>query len=186
MNQKTLPITHGEARDLAKAMSPAQARFVFLEQGAGAAIGNFVLNGLIGWGAYRSLSLVPLWGSKGIAADAIATSFILPLITCFILRAVVNKQVASRTIEALPASFRARAGFVLLPRNVALRGLSLGLFSALFLTVPTLGVLVAAQVASLSLRQFLLFKALHAMTLAVVTSPVAAIYALASAPSRRD
>jgi hypothetical protein len=185
MNQKTLPITHGEARDLARAMSPAQARFVFLEQGAGAAIGNFVLNGLIGWIAYRSLSVVPLWGSKGIAVDAMATSFLLPLITCFILHVVVNKQVRSGAIEALPASWRTRAGFALLPRNVALRGLSLGLFSALALTVPTVGVLIALPVASLSLRQFLLFKALHAMTLAVVTSPLAAIYALASAPSRR-
>ena len=184
MNQKTFPITHGEVRDLAKAMSTAQARFVFLEQGVGAAMGNFVLNGLIGWGAYRSLSVVSLWGTKGIVVDAIATSFIHPQITCFILRLVVKKQVDSRAIEALPASWRTRPGFALLPRNVALRGLALGLFSALAFTVPAVGVLIAVQVESLSLHQFLVFKALHAMTLAVVTSPVAAIYALASAPPR--
>jgi hypothetical protein len=185
MNQKTFPITHGAPRDAGQAMSPAQARFVFLEQGAGAAVGNFVVNGLIGWAAYRSLSVVPLWGAKGIAADAIVTSFLLPLITCFILHVVVKKQVKSGTLDALPASWRARSGFAWLPRNVALRGLSLWLFSAVALTAPTVGVLIAMQVGSLSLHQFLLFKALHAMTLAVLTSPVAAVYALASAPSRR-
>jgi len=63
-------------------VSPAQRRYLLLEQGVGAAGFNFLLNAAIAWLMFRGADVVPLWGQQSIAGDTIGTSIILPFLTC--------------------------------------------------------------------------------------------------------
>src|SRR6266566_2703456 len=65
-------------------VSRAHRRYVFLEQGVGAAGFNFLLNAAIAWLMFRGAEAVPLWGQQSIAGDTIGTSIILPFLTCLI------------------------------------------------------------------------------------------------------
>ena len=69
--------------DLAKTprLSAEQWRFLLLEQGIGAAVFNFLVNGGLAWLIVRGATKVVMWGPESIAGDTIGTAFVLPLLT---------------------------------------------------------------------------------------------------------
>ena len=77
-------------------MSPAQRRYLVVEQGVGAAVFNFVLNAVIAWLMFRRQDVVPLWGQQSIAGDTIGTSLLLPLITCLVVTRLARGHVSLR------------------------------------------------------------------------------------------
>jgi hypothetical protein len=162
-------------------LSPAHFRFLLLEQGVGAAVVNFVLNGLVAWASYRTLSSVPFLGPKSIVADTIATSFALPIITCLIAAPTVRKRVAGGSLQALPTPAGAHKVVGLLPEATIARGLVLGFAAFVCVGCPALAFMSFVPVPELALRDFLLFKAAYAAVLGALVTPVAAIAALALA-----
>jgi hypothetical protein len=71
---------------LIDSLTPAQRRFVLLDDGVGAFVVNLLLNGAIAWLLFRKATHVPMWGQSSIADDTIVTAFLLPAITCLIAK----------------------------------------------------------------------------------------------------
>jgi hypothetical protein len=165
----------------AGALSAAQVRYLVLEQGAGAAGFNLLLNAVIAWALFRGRATVPLWGQPGIAADTLATSFLLPFFTCLIVTPLVRRQLRGGRVPPL-----ARPGSSRLPRATPVRALAVGALSLATGGPLALLGLGALDVSSLSFARFLVFKASFAAALAALVTPGIALAALrdAAAPAR--
>jgi len=163
------------------AMSSAHARYLFVEQLVGSAVVNFVLNALIAWGMFGRLSVVPLWGQQSIAGDLFGTAFLLPFLTCLIVTPVARRQVAQRGFGGLGWSRASHPWLRALPARTVWRGVVLGGACVVSVAPFLLGTLDVVGIQSMSVRAFVLFKALMAAVLAAVVTPLIALWAIAEA-----
>lgn len=164
-------------------MSPEHVRFLLLEQGIGAAVFNFVLNGGIAWLLFRGLERVPLWGQQSIAGDTIATCFFLPFFTALIVTPLVRKRMRSGTIAALRWTRETHPTLGWLPSGTGKRALVLGGACALAVGPLSVWALARLHVAELALWPFVGFKAAYAAALAFLVTPLISLWAMA-APER--
>jgi hypothetical protein len=163
-------------------MSSSHRRYLLLEQGVGAAVFNFVINGLIAWLMFRTRDEVPLWGQQSIMADTIGTSLILPLVTCLVVTPLARRHLQAGKVSGLGWSRESRPLLGWLPRGTIARAFVLGLICMLTLSPLTLVVLAFLHVASLGMWAFVLFKAGFAALEAAAVTPVVALWAIAEAP----
>ncbi len=167
----------------AVALAPAHRTFLIRDQVVGAAVINLLINALIGWAMFRTLTAVPLYGQLSVTADIIGTAFMLPFITCLIVSAITGRQVRR---GKLPEPTWPASRFPLLarlPRNTLLRGFALGILAVLVAGVPAILTLHALDVAEMGVSRFVLFKAVFAAVLAAAVSPAIALRALSDAGS---
>lgn len=160
-------------------MSSPQRRYVFLEQGVGAAIFNFLLNAAIAWAMFRGAERVPLWGQQSIAADTIGTSFILPFLTCLIVTRITWGRVRAGHLAPLAWTRESHPALGWLPEGTARRALVLGVAGLVALAPVTVGAFHAFDVPHLALQDFVIFKAGFAAVEAAVVTPLVALWALA-------
>lgn len=165
------------------ALSPEHRHFLIVDQGVGATVVNFLLNGGIAWALFHSAVHVPLWGQSSIAGDTFATAFLLPLLTCLIVTRIVHRQVAGGRILPLAAAPKSGAMQLLISLSTLRRGMLLGLGGVVFAALPTLLWFVWARPSGLSAGSFLWFKAGFAAVLAAGITPLIAWLALASPSS---
>ena len=163
-------------------MSAAQRRYLLLEQGVGAGVFNFLLNALIAWLLFRGAAMVPLWGQQSIAGDTIATSAILPFLTCLIATRIVRGHVRAGKVAALGWSRDSRPWLGWLPHGTLARGLALGAAGPLVFAPPVVLALVALDVTHLGLGPFVVFKASFAAGEALIVTPLVALWAIAQSP----
>jgi hypothetical protein len=156
-------------------MSHDHRRYLIVEQGVGAAIFNFLLNGLIAWGYFRHLNVVPLWGAASIAGDTMITGILLPLLTSVISTVLVQREVRGGRVRPLADAHPAVAW---MPRSAFVRGLVLAAAVSLTLVPATLALLDAGGVSGMPFWWFILFKAGWAALAAVLVSPVVALWAI--------
>jgi len=166
-------------------VSPAQRRYLLVEQGIGAAIFNFVLNAAIAWLVFRSQDAVPLWGDRSIAGDTIATSMILPFLTTLIVTPTARRQVRTGRVVSLGWTRATHPTLGWLPRGTLARAFVLGVVCAVVLSPLTLLVLAMLHVADLGLGRFVVFKASFAAFEALLVTPVVSLWAIAEAPGTR-
>ena len=164
-------------------MSPAQRRYLLLEQGVGAAGFNFLLNAAIAWLMFRGADVVPLWGQQSIAGDTIGTSVILPFLTCLIATRLVRGHVRSGKVAPLGWSRDTQPWLGWLPRGTLARGLALGGAGLLVFAPPVLLAHVALGVTQLGLGRFVVFKASFAAAEALVVTPLVALWAIVEGPA---
>jgi hypothetical protein len=164
-------------------MSPEHLRFLLLEQGIGAAVFNFLLNGGIAWALFRSLERVPLWGQQSIAGDTIATCFFLPFFTALIVTPLVRRRVQRGSLPALGWTRATHPPLGWLPSGTVKRGLVLGLACMLIVGPLSVWGLTRLEVSELALWPFVGFKAAFAAVLALVVTPVISLWAM-TAPTR--
>ncbi len=172
-------------------MSRAHRRYVFLEQGVGAAGFNFLLNAAIAWLMFRGADVVPLWGQQSIAGDTIGTSIILPFLTCLIATRLVRGHVRSGKVAPLGWSRDTQPWLGWLPRGTLARALALGGAGLLVFAPPVLVTLAAFGVTHLGLgrfvvhglARFVVFKASFAAAEALVVTPLVALWAIAERPA---
>jgi hypothetical protein len=160
-------------------MSPAHRRYLLLEQGVGAAVFNFFLNGAIAWLMFRTQDVVPLWGQQSIAGDTLGTSLLLPLITCLVVTRLARGHVRAGKVAPLGWTRDTHATLAWLPRGTVARAFVLALCCTVALAPITLSVLALLHVAHLGLWRFILFKASYAAAAALVVTPVVALWAIA-------
>jgi hypothetical protein len=158
-------------------LSPAQRRFLLVDNGVGPLVVNFLINGVIAWLLFRNSARVPLWGQSSIAGDTIATSFLLPAITCLIVTPLARGRVRS---GQLPAAVEAAWRWI--PRNMGWRALLIGLVCLLALTPLTLLVFGALGVGELTPWHFVYFKASFAAIEGAMVTPFLALWAISEAP----
>ena len=166
-----------EAYGICSRMSPAQRRYLLLEQGVGAGVVNFAINAAIAWVAFRGMTTVPLWGQQSIAGDTIGTTFLLPFITTLIASRLVRGHVRSGRIAGLAWDSSPLGRWM--PRGLARRGAVFGLACVVLVGLPAPSALAAAGVAQMSFGRFVVFKALFAAVLAALVTPIIARAALA-------
>lgn len=164
-------------------MSPFHRRFIFLEQGVGAAVFNFVLNAAIAWATFRGLARVPLWGQLSIGADTIGTSFILPFLTCLVVTRMARQRVRKGQLARLGWTRDSHPMLGWLPERTVKRALVLGLAGLVMLAPVTIAAFYALGITDLSLREFIVFKASFAAVEAAVVTPLVALWALEGAPA---
>jgi hypothetical protein len=163
-------------------MTPEHRRFLILEQGIGSAAFNFVLNGLIAWLLFRSFERVPLWGQQSIAGDTIGTCFFLPFITALIVTPLVRKRVHAGRIERLEWTRETHPPLGWLPGGTGKRALVLGIACTLIVGSLSLWALTAFGVGDLAFWHFVGFKAAFSAALALVVTPVIALWAITPRP----
>jgi hypothetical protein len=165
-------------------LSPRHRRLLWLDQGVGSAVFNFLLNAGIAWLLFHSVEAVPLWGQLSIAGDTVATAFILPLLTSLVVSRMVAGQVAAGHIPPLSGPPDSRLLAALAGRSALGRGALLGAVGMLAAAAPVIGWLQWAGPRSLDLGAFLWFKASFAGALAAVVTPVIGLSALLRASPR--
>jgi hypothetical protein len=160
-------------------MTAPQLRFVLIEQGLGAAVVNFVIDGAIGWLLFRGVDPVPFWGDPSIAADTIGTSFILAFLTTMIVTTLARSRVRGGVLTTITAARLRPRLLASLPRNTFLRALVLGATCAATAAPLMLLVLHLVGVDAMPHGAFLLFNASYAAVLGGLVTPLVAVAALA-------
>ncbi len=159
-------------------MSSAQRRYL-VEQGVGAAIFNFALNGVIAWLIFRGQAAIPLWGQQSIAGDTIGTCFFLPFLTCLIVTRVARGHVRAGRVTRLGWTTASHPALGWLPAGTVARAATLAVICMAIPALIVAGALGAAGVAEMRLWPFVLFKALFAALLAAAVTPVIVLWAIA-------
>ncbi len=159
-------------------LTPAQRRFLFLDNGVGPFVANLLINGVIAWLLFRNATQVPLWGQSSIAGDTIATSFLLPAITCLIVTPIARGRVRSGQLPPVVDAF-----WRWIPRNMAWRAVLVGLICLLALTPLTLLAFGALGIGELTPWHFIYFKAIFAAIEGALVTPFLALWAISEAPA---
>src|SRR5262245_59602313 len=115
-------------------LSDRHRRFLLIEQTAIPTLFNLVLNGFIAWALFRSSTHVPLWGESSVGVDLVATAFLLPLLTCFIVSALVARDVRSGKVPPLGLDQLPHSRWF--ERSTSTRGVFLGTACVLFGAAP--------------------------------------------------
>lgn len=164
-------------------MLPAQRRFLIRDQILAVMVVNLVINGGIAWLSTIGRTHVPLWGLTGIAADTLATSFLLPYLLCLIDTPLVRKKLARGELSSLSIDWPAHPVLRWLPRSARARALRLGLFTLATLAPLTLGAIHLAGLAPMTAGRYLLFKTVYATLLAGPLAGIVGYAALAERPA---
>lgn len=156
-------------------MTQDQQKYLTGQTIVGAAV-NLLLNGAIGWAAFRSLARIPFSGSPSISGDLVATAFLLPLLVCLIVTPLVRADARKGKIAAAERSHGLLSRF--LPSGLVLRGIVLGLVAAASIAPLTISALQALEVREMGFWQFVSLKAAFGGALAALITPVVALRAL--------
>jgi hypothetical protein len=165
-------------------MSAGHLRFLLLEQGIGAAVINFLLNGAIAWLLFRSLERVPLWGQQSIAGDTLGTCFFLPFLTTLIVTPLVRRRVSGGTLDALGWTRETHRGLGWLPSGTGRRALVLGGVCVLIVGPLSVWVLGRLDVVELTFWSFVAFKAAFAAALGLLVTPIISLWAMTTTVDR--
>lgn len=159
-------------------MSHSLGRFLVVDQGIVPACFNAVINGAIAWQLNRGLDGLPLWGTKSVGVDFLATAFLLALITCLIVSPLVARRVRSGKLVALDC---ARSGRAWLPsRSNMLRG-GLASLIAVVATLPVLLLWSWLGPAGVSIGEFVAAKTIFTGVLGGGITALIAWWALVDA-----
>jgi hypothetical protein len=163
-------------------MRTAHWRYLLLENGVGAALVNLVINGAIAWAVFHRALIVPLWGPVGIASDTVATSLILPFLTCLIVTALTGWHVrAGRQTPLMPLVAPLLGRW--LPERLLARAGVLAVVSLVVMVPVTLSAFVGLGIDRLPFERFVVFKVVFAVANGLWVTPLVALAALSRAPA---
>jgi hypothetical protein len=166
------------------ALSAAHRRLLIAENGVGSAVFNFALNGAIAWGLFRTATHVPLWGEQSVAADTVATAFLLPFLTCLIVSRTVERRVTQGDVPMLAPAELPAASWP--RRSILARSVFLGVAGVVLAAVPVVAALGASGFSGFAgLWPFVGFKAGFAAALAALVTPLVGWWALVRASTPR-
>lgn len=160
-------------------LTPAQRAFLRNEQTIVPAIFNLALNAGLAWLLFRKHTPVPLWGDPSIAGDMLGTLFLLPFFTCLAVTPLVRHAARQGKVARLQIAPHEHRLLRLLPRSVWARAGLIGLVCTVVLGPPSILLLSALGIESLSLATAVPFKGVFAALLAALVTPLLALYALA-------
>jgi len=165
-------------------MTARHRRFIWIEQGVVPMVFNFFINGFIAWAIFQSMSSVPFWGAKSMALDLLATGFLLPFLSTLIAGTLIKKQIELGMVPALEFT-GAITNANWLRFSLSRFGSILGVIGVMVCAAPLVWVLDLAQVESLSVEKFILFKSGWTMLLSLWVSPLVGYWALLKVSKER-
>ncbi len=157
---------------------PVHRNFLIVNQLIISTLFNFFLNAGIVRLFYTGTDPVPLWGSLSIGFDTLATSFVLPWLTCYWTVVSIGFSIKMKWIPAItgyPVTGMI-ASFTRL--QVIVQGVLHGLAGLLLFGVPATLWFMATGRETLSYSSFFVFKALFAALLSLAVSPLIGLFAL--------
>lgn len=160
-------------------LSDSHRRFLTIDQCLVAGVINVVINAGIAWGLLRTHLAIPLWGETSMGVDLLATSILLPFISCLIVSRIIRGQVKNGKLPALEKHQVPARGFH--RRPTWLRGLWLALLGLAFAAAPLVALLTLAEANPVPVLSFVAFKGAWAGLLAAALTPALAWWALAEA-----
>ena len=155
-------------------------RFLAIHQSAVPALINFVLNGAIAWWLFRSATFVPFSGPSSITGDTLATSFLLPLLSCLVITWLIQRGVEHGELRPLVIVPEPGWQVWLSQLRPLRRGVFFGLAGVVLGGGPVCVVFARLGPPELSFWAFVWFKAAYAALLAAAVCPFIAWLALAS------
>ena len=149
----------------------------------GSAITNILINIALAWWSVRHVHAVPLWrvptlNEPSSITDTIGTFFFLPLMTTLVCTTTIRDLLRRDEMPALPFHLD-RLHLHRLPTGRLRRGAVLGAVSVIALFPVALLALWAANFDHVSQAQFIAYKALLAVALGVIVTPLIALCAMA-------
>ena len=168
-------------------LPPLHRRYLLLNTIVIAAIVNLIINGAIAWLSVLQEEDVPVWAvpvldRPSTAVDTIGTLFLLPLITCLAFTTLARRDLREGRLPPLGWTHASHPFLGRLPAGVLRRGLVLGALAVALLAPLAVVALIVLDVGSLSVNQFVAYKAVFGVALGAVVTPVVALWAIAHAP----
>lgn len=167
-------------------MSKENRHYLIVDLAIGSAIINFLLNGAIAWLILRKAGgSMPLWGETSIGGDTIATAFLLPYITFYIVAALARRRLAAGKLTPITRTTSAGIISFLSSRSRHLVALIFGIAAILLVALPVILIFNLAGVAEISSNSFFWYKAIFAALLALVIAPAAGFLTMISSALQR-
>lgn len=139
---------------------------------------NALMTVLVTYLVFRQATMVPLWGSDGIAFDLVVTAFMVTLLGGLGVSLVTRRRVRGGAIGPLDPAAQGRIA-QRLPGNLAVRIVLLAL-CVTAVTVPlALAALNALAITSMALLPLLVFKTVFAVAVGLLWMPLVLKAALA-------
>lgn len=159
-------------------MNSTHKKYIFLEQGAGCAAVNFLLNFGIGYALYNSIDALPLWGIQSISVDVVCTVFFVAWLTCLIITPITYKRIKDNSLPAPTWRRSSHRLLGLLPGNMLWRSLLFGVLFMILLSPIVLITLISMNLESMGFWSYTVFKGFIAAGTAVFAGPLSALSAL--------
>ena len=163
---------------------PSVYRFWLVDQFLVPIVLNFAISWSLAWAFYRGTAVIPLWGVESASSDMLATSLVLPFVTCIINSAVLKRHARLGRVPHVGVDMTAWP-WRLAPKGVVRRGIVLALFCLVFVALPTLAILGVLGLKHFGFRACLALNGSFAALLTAVTAPIVAVLAIAR-PSPRS
>lgn len=157
---------------------PSVYRFWLVDQFLVPIVLNFAISWSLAWAFYRGTAVIPLWGVESASSDMLATSLVLPFVTCVINSAVLKRHARQGRVPPVGVDIRVWP-WRLAPKAVLPRGIALALLCLVFVALPTLAVLGVLGLKDFELRACLALNGSFAALLTAVTAPIVAVLAIA-------
>jgi hypothetical protein len=174
----------GSIRNLWPELLPAHRRWIWLKALLITALINLLVTGGIAWLSVTGQHRIPLWSvplfdKPSTVTDTVGTLFLLPLITCLLCTTAVWHDLATDRLPPLSGRNGFETFSAKLPPTRLLRALVLAALCTVVLAPVSVLVLVTIDFSGLTVAQFVLFKAVFAIVLGAVVTPVIAVLAMA-------
>jgi len=161
-------------------LSPEQRGYLIVGHCLLAIVINLVLNGVIGWLAFRGVNPVPIWGIESSGGpDLIGTSLFLPAITCLIVTPIVRRHVRGGKVAAIEGPERLPGWLRPFRRRLAARAACFGLAGLVLVGGSVAALLLTWGPAAIPFATFLWVKALYSAALGGLVQPMIGVVALA-------
>ncbi|WP_412986211.1 hypothetical protein [Pontimicrobium sp. IMCC45349] len=158
-------------------LSKRQKKYIFLQQTAVGVIMNMIMNAVMGWVTFKSAKTLSLWGENCFAIDLIMTTFMTVFMTSLLVSKMTHKTVLNGKQEPIDSEKL----HALLRKSKPAPFLGSLLLAIIITTVfiPTLfWLLEFINATVLSLKSYIIIKALYAAFLAMIFTPISVILAM--------
>ncbi len=126
----------------------------------------------------RATLYVPFFGSSGIAADTLITTFLISSLTVVFGTLFIRRDYKTGRFDALAWTPRNHPLLNLFPYAVLGRAVMFGTLFTLAFAPATLGVFELAEIDGLVFRDFVIFKLLYAVIVGMIVTPLNALWVL--------
>ena len=161
-------------------MTPAQ---FFVSQQLTPGLINGVINGAIAWSMHRQTPVIGLWEEGGYATDLIATGFLLPAITWFIVKPLLARQVGQGKALHL-GDLPTPKLLPYMPTGTGSGALAIGLMGMLLVGGACVLLLQLLGSPDILGADYALFKGLFALLLTIVLQPTMVFAAVNDAQTK--
>jgi hypothetical protein len=163
-------------------MTPAQNRYLFVQSAIGAAIGNGLINGLIGVAAMHGHAELGVWTIPGVVSDVIATAFGVAFGTSLGTVLQVKNDLAHGKI-APPFELGPALGGLMarMPASLLKRALAVGVVAVPIFAPPVVVALGLSHATALDKSSMIALKTAFSALEGAVVAPFVVLAALLKA-----